>query len=96
MAAISVCLTMGMQSGTISQAMDQELVIPGRLETISTNSLGKVFIDYAHTPDAYEKLFSTISRLCPKGTTIYFNVQAQFIRSGIEGHVQAVVQEIAT
>ena len=30
------------------------------------------------------------------GTTIYFNVQAHFIRSGIEGHAQAIVQEIAT
>ena len=71
MAAIAVCLTMNIQPEIISQAMQQSMVIPGRLESISTNSPGKIFIDYAHTPDAYEKLFSTISSLCSKEAVIY-------------------------
>ena len=71
MAAIAVCLTMDIQPEIISQVMQQSMVIPGRLESISANTPGKIFIDYAHTPDAYEKLFSTISSLCSKKAVIY-------------------------
>ena len=71
MAAIAVCLTMGVQPKTISRAMNQPLIIPGRLEAIPANTPGKIFIDYAHTPDAYEKLFSTISSLCAEEVSIY-------------------------
>ena len=72
MAATSVCLRMDIQPEIISQAMLQDLVIPGRLEAIPTNAKqGKIFIDYAHTPDAYEKIFSTISSLCSEETAIY-------------------------
>jgi len=71
MAAIAVCLAMNIQPEMISQAMQQSIVIPGRLEAIPANTPGKIFIDYAHTPDAYEKLFSTLSRLYPAEVTIY-------------------------
>ena len=71
MAAIAVCLTMSIQPEIISRAMQQFLFIPGRLEAIPAQTPGKIFIDYAHTPDAYEKLFSTISSLCSKDATIY-------------------------
>ena len=71
MAAIAVCLTMDIQPEIISQAMQHSLVIPGRLEVISANTPGKIFIAYAHTPDAYEKLFSTLSQLYSEETVIY-------------------------
>ena len=52
--------------------MQQSLIIPGRFEVISANTPGKIIIDYAHTPDAYEKLFSTISaNFCSEEATIY-------------------------
>lgn len=34
--------------------------VPGRMEIFKTQSGGLVIIDYAHTPDAYEKVLSTI------------------------------------
>ena len=71
MAATAVSLIMGIHPKIISQAMQQPLDIPGRLEAISSNVPGKIFIDYAHTPDAYEKLFSTLANLSPEETTIY-------------------------
>ena len=71
MAAISVCLAMGINIELICQAMRQSLIIPGRLESIPANTPGKIFIDYAHTPDAYEKLFSTILGIYPEETSIY-------------------------
>ncbi len=71
MTAIAVCLSMDIQPEIISRAMQRSLVIPGRLEAILTKNPGKIFIDYAHTPDAYENLFSTISDLSTKGSTLY-------------------------
>ena len=71
MAAILVCLTMDIQPEIISQAMTQAIVIPGRLEEIYANTPGKIFIDYAHTPDAFKKLFATFSKLCSNETAIY-------------------------
>ena len=37
--------------------------IPGRMEIFRTQRGGLVIIDYAHTPDAYEKVLSTIREL---------------------------------
>ena len=37
--------------------------IPGRMEIFRTQRDGLVIIDYAHTPDAYEKVLSTIREL---------------------------------
>jgi len=37
--------------------------IPGRMESFTTKNGGLVIIDYAHTPDAYEKVLSTIRKL---------------------------------
>ena len=40
--------------------MQKFLGIPGRLEAIPAQTPGKIFIDYAHTPDAFENILSTI------------------------------------
>ncbi|SVD13196.1 uncharacterized protein METZ01_LOCUS366050, partial [marine metagenome] len=61
MAAISVCLIMDIPPKLINEMTMKSFVIPGRLEAVTSNVPGRVFIDYAHTPDAYEKLFSTLS-----------------------------------
>jgi len=37
--------------------------IPGRMESFKTKNGGLVIIDYAHTPDAYEKVLATIHEL---------------------------------
>ena len=44
--------------------------IPGRLEHIPCDCPGKVFVDYAHTPDAYEKLFSNLTNLTDEKVSI--------------------------
>ena len=44
--------------------------IPGRMNTVRTSKGGLVVIDYAHTPDAYEKVLSTIRELTTKGSKI--------------------------
>ena len=63
MAASAVSLNMGIPPEHIERTVNSLPPIPGRLEQISCNCPGKVFIDYVHTPDAYEKLFSSLTEL---------------------------------
>ena len=63
MAASAVSLSMGISSDKIEHAMKSLPPIPGRLEQIPCECPGKVIVDYAHTPDAYEKLFSSLANL---------------------------------
>lgn len=44
--------------------------VPGRMETFIINSGGLVIIDYAHTPDAYKKVLSTIRQITIKKSKI--------------------------
>lgn len=40
--------------------------IPGRLERVSSSHDYDVFVDYAHTPDAFENVISETARLAPR------------------------------
>ena len=64
MAAIAVAIKMNIPINKISQALSCPIIIPGRMECVYTDSPGKIFIDYAHSPDAYEKLFKTSFNYC--------------------------------
>ena len=63
MAASAVSLSIGIPYQYIEQTINTLPSIPGRLEQINCDCPGKVLIDYAHTPDAYEQLFASIKRL---------------------------------
>ena len=71
MAASAVSLTMGIDPENIAQAVKSLPPIPGRLEHIPCDCPGKVFVDYAHTPDAYEKLFSNLKNLTEEQVKIF-------------------------
>ena len=70
LAATATALTLGIPVGAIQEGISAVTVVPGRLERISSTARGRVFIDYAHTPDAYAKLLGTIRQLAPKETEI--------------------------
>ena len=42
---------------------DIDICIPGRMELINQSKNKYIYIDYAHTPDAYEKIFTTIKKI---------------------------------
>lgn len=44
--------------------------VPGRMETFSMQNGGLVIVDYAHTPDAYDKVLSTIRELTDENSKI--------------------------
>ena len=51
---------MGLTKEAIKNGLKQCTSIPGRMESFTLRSGATALIDYAHTPDAYEKVLSTI------------------------------------
>ena len=71
LAASAVSISMGISVEDIEQALKSMPPIPGRLEHISCDCQGKVFVDYAHTADAYEKLFSSLKNITNEKVKIF-------------------------
>ena len=64
MAAIGSLISIGFNPSDIIDVINEvNLCIPGRMELVSQNQGRYIYIDYAHTPDAYEKLFTTIKKI---------------------------------
>ena len=63
MAAITASLKLNIPIEIIEKSITTIPQIPGRLEQINCKCLGRIYIDYAHTPDAFKQLFSTINGL---------------------------------
>jgi len=59
LAAISVGLSQGISLEICQQALEKIEGIPGRMEEVISNPF-KVFVDYAFTPNALEKVYQTL------------------------------------
>lgn len=66
LAAIATSLISGISIEDIKSSVNSELIIPGRMEKFDLKEKGFAIVDYAHTPDAYEQLLSTVKQLVPK------------------------------
>jgi len=64
-------LSYGISADQIQKALSSDLTIPGRLEQINCGSF-KVFVDYAHTPDAMEKAIEALKDLDYSKLTVVF------------------------
>ena len=60
LAAISVAVALNIHLDVTKQALDNIEVIPGRMERIDLGQSFTVLVDYAHTPDALEKIYQTL------------------------------------
>lgn len=60
LAAEAVAREYGISRECITAALKKIDVIPGRMEFINEGQLFKVVVDYAHTPDSLEKVYSTL------------------------------------
>lgn len=60
MCAAALCLNLNVKLGTIIAGLEKVSLVPGRLEKIETKKGFSILIDYAHTPDSLEKLYSTL------------------------------------
>ncbi|MDD5769883.1 MAG: UDP-N-acetylmuramoyl-L-alanyl-D-glutamate--2,6-diaminopimelate ligase [Candidatus Gracilibacteria bacterium] len=61
--AIGVFLSLGLKPRVIEKSIAEVEVVPGRLEEVKNYEGFKIFIDYAHTPDALEKVLSTLKEI---------------------------------
>jgi len=62
LAAIAVGITEGISLDKIKIALEQTKGIPGRLEIVIKEPY-TVIVDYAHTPDALEKVYQTVKEI---------------------------------
>lgn len=65
--AVSVSNVLGIDPGIVHDTLKTIPAIPGRFEMFTTATGGKIVLDYAHTPDAYEKVLSAIKKLNNNG-----------------------------
>lgn len=69
LAAISVGLSQGINLEKCKKAVGNIRGIPGRMELVISEPF-KVFVDYAFTPNALEKVYQTIINLNPKSSNL--------------------------
>ena len=65
LAAICVGISQGIDLGTCKLVLEKIKGIPGRMELVISEPF-KVFVDYAFTPNALEKVYQTLNDLKPK------------------------------
>jgi UDP-N-acetylmuramoyl-L-alanyl-D-glutamate--2,6-diaminopimelate ligase len=60
LAGIAVAIALDIDAGAITQGIAQLQRVPGRLERVDYGQDFAVFVDYAHTPDALEKVLQLV------------------------------------
>lgn len=65
MAAVAAAYAMGINPDAVSKGIDAVSKVPGRLEPVDVPPGYTALVDYAHTPDAIEKVLQNLKRLVP-------------------------------
>ena len=65
LAAASTCFALGLSVEQIQQGLSHASPIPGRLELIGEVNGAKVIVDYAHNPDGFKQVLTTLKQLTP-------------------------------
>ncbi|MDH4358449.1 MAG: UDP-N-acetylmuramoyl-L-alanyl-D-glutamate--2,6-diaminopimelate ligase [Candidatus Berkelbacteria bacterium] len=60
LAAAAACYGLGIGADVIKRGLEKLSQVPGRMEMVKTGQGFTVIVDYAHTPDALEKVYSTL------------------------------------
>ena len=66
LASILACDNLGIDLEKIINSINTLKTIPGRFQSYKTKNNGVVIIDYAHTPDAFDKVLSLVKKIDPK------------------------------
>ena len=61
--AVSICHALNIDKSSIEKGVNMTSLIPGRMEPYFIRTGVMVIIDYAHTPDAYEKVLKTLKKM---------------------------------
>jgi len=71
LAALAACAEAGFNLNPLIPAVSKVTGAPGRLERVDCGQSFGVMVDYAHTPDALEKLLTEGRRLLPQGGRLH-------------------------
>ena len=66
MGALAAVWAMDLNLREAVKALEDSPQVPGRMEVVSDNKPFKVFVDYAHTPDALDNALRTLRDLSPR------------------------------
>lgn len=61
--AVAITHALGVQSDLIQETLKQGVSVPGRLEKIDDPQGRRILVDYAHKPDALEKVLAMLRKL---------------------------------
>ncbi|HKY09242.1 MAG TPA: UDP-N-acetylmuramoyl-L-alanyl-D-glutamate--2,6-diaminopimelate ligase [Candidatus Binatia bacterium] len=61
--AVGVGLALGIDAGVVARGIGRLKAVPGRLERVENNRNISIFVDYAHSPDALEKVLGAVRPL---------------------------------
>jgi UDP-N-acetylmuramoyl-L-alanyl-D-glutamate--2,6-diaminopimelate ligase len=70
--AAGLCIASGSPAGEVFAALESLTGAPGRLELIGERRGAPVFVDYAHKPDALEKVLTTLRPLARARLVVVF------------------------
>jgi len=68
--AVGVGLALGMDPAGVVEALASVSSVPGRFERVEAGQPFLVVVDYAHTPDALERVLTAARRLVPAGARL--------------------------
>mgnify|MGYP001170914157 FL=1 len=69
--ALGVSLALGINNNSIKNGIKNCPLVPGRMESFHLKNQSIAIIDYAHTPDSYNKLMITLKELQKKNGNLY-------------------------
>jgi UDP-N-acetylmuramoyl-L-alanyl-D-glutamate--2,6-diaminopimelate ligase len=72
LAAAGACASLGVDLPTIASALENFGNVPGRMERVPADAPFQVFVDYAHTDDAMEKVLDAVRPLTKKRVIVVF------------------------
>ena len=72
LAAIAAASAIGIDVRTAVKALADAPSVPGRLQAVAAKRQFKVFVDYAHTPDALLNVMRTLKELSPSRLIVVF------------------------
>jgi len=70
--AVGVGIALGLAPAAIASALGSVTRVPGRFEQVEAGQDFLVVVDYAHTPDALERVLETARRLTPGRLAVVF------------------------
>jgi UDP-N-acetylmuramoyl-L-alanyl-D-glutamate--2,6-diaminopimelate ligase len=72
LSVLAVLLALGMNLDTAQKRIAQLKAVTGRMERFGSDAQPLVFVDYAHTPDALEKVLSSVRPHCRGQLSVVF------------------------